>query len=327
MNDGLRLEGLDGATPLGFLAALGLLDIAGRYRGCEAARLCWRYSGSWVPMLLPEIGLSEMAALVVRDRDEALDRATLQFRYPKREKKGVNQAHGLTPPVALMRGWLLQRLAERDWQSLREVTGLMTELASESIKGDKQFTLQDLTEMGLPVDAHGSMERACQQSSFDFTSRNAQFLDQIGLIAKSFELADVEGQLRDRSVGTPGARTMDWDQGSDTPGALYNRKSEHRRPVLEWLALRGIQWLPVFGSGDRAATTSCRGRRKQGVFVWCVWEPACTMRVAASLLAGGIWRLDGEEARAAVGIQAVFESQLGKAADGYGGIFSPAAVV
>ena len=120
---------------------------------------------------------------------------------------------------------------------------------------------------------------------------------------------------------------MDWDQGSDSPGALYGKKVDRQRPVLEWLAWCGLKWLPVLGSGEHAMTTACRGRRKQGAFMWCMWDAPSSLRVVASLLARGIGRLPNADERAAIGIQAVFECELAKTADGYGGIFSPSKVV
>lgn len=323
MSDLLSLDAVDGATPLGFLAAIGLLDVISRQAPDVGVRLCWIYSGSWVPSLLPKVNSVDVAAMVIRDRDETLRRSVLQFRYPKREKKGVKSVGSLVPSLAVMRGWLMGRIDARDWLSLREMSGLLTELATESIKEEKRFTQDELESEGISTDLSGSVERACLQTAFDFTSRNAQFLDQLCHIGKSFTATDVIEQLCDRSKGVQGTRTMDWDQGSDSPGALYGEKVDRHRPVLEWLAWCGLKWLPVLGSGEQAITTACRGRRKQGAFTWCVWDTPCSVRVAASLLACGIGRLQNSDERAAIGIQAVFECDLAKAADGYGGIFSP----
>ena len=327
MSDLLRLDAVDGATPLGFLAAIGLLDVMSRHAPDAGVRLCWKYSGSWVPTLLPNLSSVDVSAMIIRDRDETLGRSVLQFRYPKKEKSGVKSVGSLTPSLAVLRGWLMGRINARDWLSLREMTGLITELATESIKDEKQFTLDELKTEGISVDLSGSVEQGCLQTAFDFTSRNAQFLDQLCHIGRSFTATDVVEQLCDRSKGVQGTRTMDWDQGSDSPGALYGKKVDRQRPVLEWLAWCGLKWLPVLGSGEHAMTTACRGRRKQGAFTWCVWDTPSSLRVAASLLARGIGRLQNSDERAAIGIQAVFECELVKAADGYGGIFSPSKVV
>ena len=44
----LALSGLDGSNPLGFLAALGVLDAVS---GDEHAALWWRYEAGWNPVL------------------------------------------------------------------------------------------------------------------------------------------------------------------------------------------------------------------------------------------------------------------------------------
>ena len=327
MTEGLRLDGVDGATPQGFLAALGVLDVVTRKSNGQIPKLWWRQSGTWVPTLSFDFTLSELADLIVRDRDDALLRPVLRFRYPKRDKNGVKPVGCLTPPVAVLRAWLEARMVHRDWLSLREMAALMSELGVDSIKPEKQFSVSQLAELGIESDVTSTPRLACLQTAFDFTSRNAQFLDQLRQIGGSLNAADVSAQLTNRSSGAHGMRTMDWAYGSDAPGALYNAKQDFQRTALDWLAWRGLTWLPVFGKGDKAQTTSCTGRRKQGVFSWCVWGPPCTLRVAASLLATGLWRLQRVQEREAAGIQAVYECQLTKAADGYGGIFSPTSFV
>jgi hypothetical protein len=73
----VELRGIDGANPLGFLAALGTL-VTARAAGQKDARLLWRRAGAWVPVLnalsvTEPATLSEKLAEELRGREVALD--------------------------------------------------------------------------------------------------------------------------------------------------------------------------------------------------------------------------------------------------------------
>jgi hypothetical protein len=323
-----QLRGLDGSTPLGFLAALGLLEVATREFGERgSATIAWQWNGTWTPVLSPALPPAELAAMVLRDRDQSLSGPILQFQYLKREKREVKRVGALTPPVAVLRAWLKNRVVEGDTHSLRHASGLMTELATDEIMEERRLGNEQLAAAGIAVDQRSSMARSGLQTAFDFTSRNAQFLEQMLEIGKELDTQTLQAELHEGQLTAAEGRSMAWDQGADAPGALYRAARGSRHPAAEWLAWRGLACFSVFGTGRAAATTSCTGRRKQGRFSWCVWEPPCSARVVASLLSAGIWRLQREDQRSALGIRAVFECQLTKAADGYGGVFSPTQVV
>lgn len=73
-NDGLLLNGLDGANPLAFLAALGTLRLLGEHE--PSARLCWRpYASGWCAVLyLPEVNTNDQllqTVLPLLNQDQA----------------------------------------------------------------------------------------------------------------------------------------------------------------------------------------------------------------------------------------------------------------
>lgn len=95
------------------------------------------------------------------------------------------------------------------------------------------------------------------------------------------------------------------------------------RPTAEWLAFRGLACFPVTGTGDTLKTTGCARRRKNGSFVWPLWQgPAGGDAVRSLVSWPGIDRL-GPAERSALGIAAVLEARLTKMADGRAGVFSP----
>src|SRR4051812_39760458 len=69
---GLLLGGLDGANPLGFLAALGLFRFLDECYGSGLLHMSWApWGGTWVPVLHPAPGLAlqeEMLLSTLREQ-------------------------------------------------------------------------------------------------------------------------------------------------------------------------------------------------------------------------------------------------------------------
>ncbi len=323
--NGIALPGLDGGTPLGFLAGLGVLRVlrgGEDDRSTQEARLSWRLDDRWHPVVHGvEGGLETVVQRVARDAEAWATAPVLQFRYAKREKRGVKPVGALAAPAAVYRAWLKGRLDAGDLESLEYAAALAFEAANEPKKGG--VTTEDLDEHGIPYDDAAPVERSTLPTAFDFTSRNAQFLEQVEAIRKSLDADSIRGTLRDGVADPRASRTLDWDPGADAPGAIYGSRSAGLRPAAEWLAFRGLAFFPVAGRGEVLHTTACRGRRKAGEFVWPLWDvPATAAAIASLLRCPGIDVLD-PAARRERGIAQVFRSQLTKKADGYSGMFAP----
>lgn len=323
--DGIALPGLDGGTPLGFLAGVGVLRVL-RGRGDEERirepRLSWRLGDRWHPVIHGIEGDLETIVQRVADDAEAwADAPVLKFRYPKREKRGLKLVGALSPPVAVYRAWLRERLDAGDLESLEYAAALAFEAANEPKKGGA--TEDELHEYGVPYDSAAPIDHGTLPTVFDFTSRNAQFLEQVAEIRKALDVSGIRETLRDGTPDPRADRTLDWDPAADAPGAIYGRRLYGLRPAAEWLAFRGLAFFPVAGRGGHLQTTSCRGRRKAGEFIWPLWEVEATAPVIASLLRyPDLDRLE-PEARRELGIVQVFRSRLTKKADGYSGMFAP----
>ncbi len=322
----IRLQGLDGATPLGFIASLGLLNVVEEASRGATPTLAWTYQGTWVPELYIDLDLDGVVESVFEDLKRPAVQQVLGLQYPKVEKKGVKAFAGLRPPVGILRHWLHEALEHPDRGTLDYFSALMCEAVTEPIPTDKRPTSEDLS-FSIDASQGDALAESAAQTVFDFTSKNQQFLDQARLIACDLCIEEIRSELLGASEGVAGGRTMGWDSREDKPGALFTQVLPPRYPALEWLAFRSLPFFPVHGDGGSATTTACRGRRKQGHFRWCVWTPKATRRGVASLLqlirsatAPGV-------DRSAVGVAEVFESELGKGADGYSGVFRPVTAV
>jgi hypothetical protein len=318
------LEGLDGATPLGFLAAIGVLQVlAGRARDSSegAPLLSWKLLDAWRPVLH---GPASFAAVVAGVHEDAVAweaAQILRFRYVKIEKNGPKVVGGLRPPLAVLRRWLHDLREAGDEISLAHAGALLCETTSDLIENAP--TMEQLREHGIEADPSAPLDHEPGRTFFDFTARNAQFLEQVDEIRRYLDLTIVEKELRSGQVDTTAPRSMDWDSTADTPGAIYTGYSRGFLPVAEWLAFRGLVAFSVSSRGTTMRTAACTGRRLAGEFIWPLWEVPTGSATVQSLVAyPALADLDAAERRA-LGIAALLKCELTKKADGYSGMFSP----
>lgn len=322
--EGLLVSGIDGTTPLGFLAALGLLQVLEDSTGSEqeAPRLSWKQLDAWRPIVHGARSLESVAQLIFEDRTQWADSPLLRFRYVKQEKQGPKAVGGLKAPLAVVRAWARVRREKRDETSLAYGEALFCQDVTELNK--KPATKEDHHSAGIDVDTElHDMELTVERSFLDLTSRNAQFLEQVEII-RGYLTA--ESILRALETGEPdyaAPRTLDWDPASDTPGAIYTGFRRGYLPVHEWLGFRALRLFPLAGSGSKVRMTACTGRRLDGEFTWPLWErPASIDAIRALLGHPDLPRLTSDERRA-FGISELLGAGLTKKADGYTGTFAP----
>jgi hypothetical protein len=323
------LEGLDGATPLGFLAALGTQRVLAERRAPDRSslvpRLAWTLLDAWRPVLA---GVESVDAVVDAVHSDARDwefSPLLSFRYLKLEKGGPKRVGGLRAPAAVLRRWLLDHRARHDDRALAQMAALVCETANEP--ADETPGEELLRQHGVPFDVDAPLNRLMLPTYFDFTSRNAQFLEQVEEIRSYLTRESIAAGLTTGGPDLAAPRSLDWDPAADMPGAIYTGFARGFLPVAEWLAFRGLASFPVTGVGAKLETTACAGRRKSGVFVWPLWERPAGLHAVRSLVGyPHLERLDAGE-REALGVVTVLCSELTKKADGYSGMFAPARAV
>lgn len=327
VQQGLLIPGIDGTTPIGFLAALGLLQLLEDVRGSRDVlpRLAWRQLDAWRPALHGIDSLDAVAQLVLEDRTQWADSALLAFRYVKQEKQGPKAVGGLRAPLSVVRAWSRSLREEQNEAALAYGAALFCDGVTEVNK--KPATSEDHLSAGIAVDPDVDIELTVERSFFDLTSRNAQFLEQVEFIRNYLTL---EGIQRALGSGEPdyeaakSARTLDWDPSSDTPGAIYTGFRRGFLPVHEWLGFRALRLFPLAHLGTKVRMTACTGRRLDGDFTWPLWEQPATCDSVRSLLGHPQLSELTQEQRRAFGISALLCAGLTKKADGYTGTFAPA---
>lgn len=325
MNDsGLVISGIDGGTPLGFLAALGLLQVLedARLAGSPAPRLSWKQVDAWRPVLLGAESFEALAQTIHEDCQRWNESPLLTFRYVKQEKQGPKAVGGLKAPLAVVRAWSSARRSAGDEKSLAYAAALFCDGVTEVNK--KPATAEDHLSFSIPVDSDVDLDLTVERNFLDLTVRNAQFLEQVEFIRAHLKPDGIEQALRIGAVDYEAPRTLDWDPASDTPAAIYTGYQRGFLPVHEWLGFRALRLFPLSNAGSRAIMTGCTGRRLDGDFTWPLWDLPAALDAVRSLVGfPRITKLDRDERRA-LGISELLQAGLTKKADGYSGTFSPA---
>jgi len=288
---GLRLEGIDGANPLAFLAALGTL------RGLSIAwpqrlvQMSWEPRDAWRPRLLVDSaspnqeevlgGLAVFADL--RPGHEALGIGDDLSVAPDVFRRTAYRAAGSSSPSAAGRaaadfiaGFGCEAVTERNRGDVIQDTALRTLRGA----GHQHFlkTMRDLTECA----AADSLDRCLFQN----WTRSDQRL------------------------------SLRWDPEDDRRYALRWRDPSKDAAGTEWganrLAFEAIPLFPVAPVGRTLATTGFRGSRANDTFfTWPIWEGPVGLDTVRSVLAcDELQKESPDRGRlAAMGIREVYRSQ------------------
>lgn len=296
----LTLTGLDGANPLAFFAALGVLEACD---GPERCRLRWAYNGGWRPVLISPYGTVE--ALVERldeDRRCCVADPSLALTYGGKQD--------LKPPPPLFRNYL-EALTDEATSSLRRSIDWAAAFATD-----------------VSVDNNGNTK----PTALHFTAGNQQFLKMALELVNEVTLEDFHEVVAGPWSYNRLLPVMRWDSTSARDYALRatdpsDRKWKERGvPGADWLALRGLTYLPAMPRGTRVYTTGCVGGWKDGRFRWPLWISALPSPVIRSLMSQTTEEFSSDE-RKARGIGAVFSSGIKRSDQGGYGSFQPATPV
>lgn len=293
----LRLAGLDGSNPLGFLAAIGLLRVA-QAGGCSA-RLGFEADGSFGAVLHTVASPSELVTLVAADAVAASKSPAWLLTYGKAEKRGIKQVADLKAPPAEFRAFLAR--CRDGW-----------------IEGDEEAAAYAASfGTDVAVDGKGNTK----PTAFHFTAANQQFLGTVETIRASLTQDWIERSLFMGHADEPGGN-LRWDPAAERNWALManNPNNEGTRvdAPMEWLAFRGLPALPSFPRGARIITTGVEGRGDEMIFTWPLWSPPASLQTVRSAL-----HLDwsGElRERAARGVFAVCKASIRRTSQGFGNI-------
>jgi hypothetical protein len=252
----LPLQALEGTNPLGFLAALGVLDALAR--AGRAATLRWDDDVVPYAVLGGVRDLAEILDVLDDDRQYWAESPVLNFpsRTPLRDAK---------PSAPQLRDW---------YETVARAGGPDADLLCAIV-------------------AEGAFDRSGQAkpTHLHFTAGQQQFLDMVRVLA-----AEVTRDHLTEAIDGPWSYksplpSLSWDVGKERVYAVRARNpsgsSEKRLgvPGADWLAFRGLIMYPVSLIRGALQTTACDRAWKDSAFRWPLWSVPATCDVVRSLVA------------------------------------------
>jgi hypothetical protein len=299
MNE-VPLPALEGTNPLGFLAALGVLDALSATR--PVATLRWTDDLVPHPVVSGVPDLGELLDILDKDRAEWTASSVLGFR-----------ADGEPLPDAKPGGKDLRRWFEF--------------VADDGRRSDADHLCAIVAE-----DAHDNNGKA-KPTHLHFTAGQQKFLSMVRELAQRLDRdrlkEAIEGPWRYDSP----LPSLSWDsRGERVYAVRATNPSNDKRlgvPGADWLAFRGLVFYPVMRTlSGSLRTTACDPEWKSSAYRWPLWTVPATRNVVKSLVADpSLVAKDASLYPAALtarGISSVRQSKIRRSDQGGYGSFSAA---
>jgi len=312
----LLLTGIDGANPLGFLAALGV-QRALADQGLSPS-LRWVYHGAWRPELDRPGDVERVLDLLEADLETWREEPALGFHYVARDKKtGEPKRNKKTGELIL----------ERDLKPLpEEYARFLREMAQRGGRSEV-LALAFATDVGM--DNSGFVK----PTALHFTAGQQRFLEMVRQLRDGI----TRDHLREALLG-PWRRedelpVLGWDAACERMYALraFDPSDDKKTGTAgaDWLAFLGLRCYPTVPDGPKSnMTTAVSGSWKKGRFIWVIWSPPLGPAAVRLLIQ------QAEAARAmtpvqlrAWGIEQVYESAIYRHEQGGYGSMSPARII
>lgn len=255
---GIPLRALEGTNPLGFLAALGVLDAVSAT--IPGATLHW--TNDLVPHAV--VGgpgdLGQLLDTLDKDREQSADSAVLRF-----PADGLPLADA-KPDGRQLRQWF-EHVGERNRH--RADADLLSALVAE--------------------DAFDNNGRA-KPTHLHFTAGQQKFLSMVRELADTVDRDRLQEAICGPWRYDSPLPSLSWDARGERVYAVraVNPSNEKRLgvPGADWLAFRGLVFYPVMRtSRGSLRTTACDVEWKNSAFRWPIWTRPVTRYVVRSLVA------------------------------------------
>lgn len=301
----LLLTGLDGTNPLGFLAALGVLNVLTDSAPAGVApTLAWTYQGAWRPVVSfggETLTVDALAKKVMIDLASWKKEPAIDLEYD-----GVRD---LKPPPAVYREYL-ERLVEKAAPNKRRSVDVAAAFATD-----------------VAVDGSGNTK----PTALHFTAGQQEFLGMVRELVGGTREEDVLEALKGPWHYARSLPVLKWDATVFRDYALRagdpSKEAPTGVPGADWLAFRGLPFIRVVPRGRQVQTTGGFGEWKTGGFRWPLWSAPIGLETVRSVLSlPGLPKMKERERRAR-GIAVVFEARIRRSDQGGYGSFSPASVV
>ena len=251
------LLALEGTNPLGFLAALGVLDAV----SATIPGVTLRWTEDLVPhAVIGDVGdLGQLLDMLGKDREQWADSAVLRF-----PSEGQPLADA-KPDGRQLREWF-EHVAD---QSRHRAADLLCALVAEGAF--------DNNGRAKPTHLH-------------FTAGQQRFLSMVRELAAAVDRDRLQEAICGPWRYDSPLPSLSWDSRGERVYAVraVNPSNEKRMgvPGADWLAFRGLIFYPVMRtSRGSLRTTACDTQWKSSAFRWPIWTRPATRHVVRSLVA------------------------------------------
>ena len=295
-----------GSSPLGALAAFGLLRACSEILELSEPRLHWRMEHDWMAVLTVASSIDECALLnhlEVRQRALKLDVFSWSedIRVEPEKYRIRLIRHGQTATA-------------RDRRSADYYAAFGSDTVTDGSKG------------------------LVKPTAFHMTSGQQEFLKIVAEFAES--LRKNSNQAFKEALFGPweynGRRhSLGWDPATERLYAYRHKDPSTKTkddfpnsvPGAVWLAVEALPLFPTTVWGRRLATTGLTKRNGVTRLVWPIWKEAIALDTLKMLLAtSGLLDPEGWDSLGKRGVAAIYESARSEFGKGYA-IFHPAALV
>jgi len=295
----IELSGLTGSSPIGALAAFGLLCLCAEIPSLRDAKLAWRREDDWVAVL-------EVSDVFGPDSLVGLLNEHL--------KQQSHQVFAWADDIRVQKSdycQVLQRSLSDASSDNRRLCDYLAAFASE-----------------MAVD---NAKGLVKPTAFYMTSGQQKFLSSALELAETFK-KDQPEKIREALFGPwlyrDKQHALGWDPAAERVYALRHKKPGEEAPTsisgAVRLALEALPLYPVFSDKRGRLTTSGFVRlNRENVFRWPVWRAPISLDTLKSLV---IANLENEDDFAQRGVTAVYSSIRSEFGQGYG-IFRPAQLI
>jgi len=249
----IELPALESTNPLGFLAALGVLDVL--HRSGRTATLRW--TDELVPhAVVTGASLDEVIELVLADLEGW--RSSVVLAWPENDP-----LHDVKPGPDQLRAWARSVWSGEDAASADLFCALVAEGA---------------------LDGSGK----AKPTHLHFTAGQQKFLGMLRKLASEVGPNDVREALAGPWRHASELPSLSWDSRGERVFALrgFDPSKEKRMgiPGADWLAFLGLRFFPVANSKGSLVTTACDRGWKRSRLRWPVWAVPLSAPVVLSLL-------------------------------------------
>lgn len=304
------LRGPDGANPLGFLCALGLLRILDSKlsRGSGGApRLSWVDEGYWRPVLHLSDERSEPLSAVMEDLES--------WRNDPPEFRVVYRKAGKAKDIGEEGGEI------RDLKAPPDVFRRFLEDAAVAARRGERRPAAFAAAYGSDVafDRQGNTK----PTAFHFTAGQQHWIGRILMkIAAGLTVDQVREAIHGPWRRGDAMGVLRWDTAGERLYALMANAPTDDKPLgeagAEWLAFQALPLFPSFPVGTRLRTTGFFGDAGDTGFVWPIWTVAATLRGIRSLLADPAVATGDALWREGRGVACVYRAAVRRQPKGYG---------